>query len=92
MRDPSTKDGMCIVGDPGEGPGGAAPVFFDQTEARRVEKVFFLRPGPPSLSQGLDDRATPLSEGVDPPKTGICTRGDPGEGPGGAVPPTFLPE
>ena len=39
MRDPSTKDGMCIVGDPGEGPGVAAPLFFDQTEARRVEKV-----------------------------------------------------
>ena len=38
MRDPSTKDGMCIVGDPGEGPGVAAPLFFDQTEARRVEK------------------------------------------------------
>ena len=52
MRDPSTKDGMCMVGDPGEGPGGAAPLFFDQTEARRVEKVFFLRPGPPLFISG----------------------------------------
>ena len=28
MRDPSTKDGMCMVGDPGEGPGGAVPPTF----------------------------------------------------------------
>ena len=42
MRDPSTKDGTCIVGDPGEGPGGLPPLFFDHTEARRVEKVFFF--------------------------------------------------
>ena len=29
-------------------------------------KKIFLRPDPP-LSQGLDDRSPPLSEGVDPP-------------------------
>ena len=65
MRDPSTKDRMCIVGDPGEEPGGGCPPLF--LEARRAEKVLFWRPGPPALSQGLDDRATPLSEGVDRP-------------------------
>ena len=49
--------------DPGEGPGGPRPpLFLDQTEARRAEKKFFFRPGPP-LSQGLDDRP-PLSEGL----------------------------
>ena len=44
MSDPSTKAGMCIVGDPGEVPGGAAPppLFFDHTEARSLEKVFFF--------------------------------------------------
>ena len=130
MRDPSTKDGMCIVGDPGEGPGGLPPLFFYHTEARRVEKVSFFEIGspplylrvwmtglprylkvwipqrrgfvqggiqggargarlplifwpnwgpkggksfffwdrvPPPLPQGLNDRATPLSEGVEPP-------------------------
>jgi len=44
----------------GRGPGGPGPpLFLDQTEARRAEK-FFWRP-PPSLSQGLDDRASPPS-------------------------------
>ena len=59
---------MCTVGDPGEGPGGAAPPYFLTTlRPEGWKKFFFLRPGPPSLSQGLDDRATPLSEGVDRP-------------------------
>ena len=44
------------------GPG--PPLFFDQNEARTVEKLF-LESGPP-LSQGLDDRAPLLSES-DPP-------------------------
>ena len=48
--------------------GAAPPLFFDHTEARSVEKVFFFWDRvPPSLSQGLDDRATPLSEGLDRP-------------------------
>ena len=42
-----------------------SPLFLNQSEARRTEN-FFLRSGPP-LSQGLDDRPPPLSEGVDPP-------------------------
>ena len=51
----------------GRGPGGPAPpLFLDQTEARRAEK-FFWETGPPSLCQGLDYRAPPLSEGLDPP-------------------------
>ena len=36
-------------------------LFVDQTEARRAEKWA------PTLSQGLDDRPRPLSEGLDPP-------------------------
>ena len=51
------------MADPAEGPG--RPLFLDQSEARRAEKTFFLRP--PPLSQGLDDRAPPLSLGLDPP-------------------------
>ena len=46
----------------GGGGGAWPPLFLDQTEARRAEKIFFFRPGPP-LSQGLDDRP-PLSEGL----------------------------
>ena len=39
------------VADPGEGPGGPAPLLFlDQNEA---EKKFFL--SPPPLSQGVDE-------------------------------------
>ena len=44
------------VADPGEGPG--APLFFDQNEARRAEKIYLEIV--PSLSQGLDDRPRPL--------------------------------
>ena len=49
------------------GPGGPPPLVLDQNEARRAEKKFF-KAGPPfPLSQGLDDRAPRLSEGLDPP-------------------------
>ena len=52
----------------GRGPGGHAPppppLFLDQTEARRAEKIFLGGTGPP-LSQGLDDRPRLLSEGLD---------------------------
>ena len=41
-----------------------APLFLDQTEARRAEKNFFGT-APPPLSQGLDDRVPPLSVGLD---------------------------
>ena len=54
------------VADPGEGPGGGAPLFVDQTVARRAEKDF-QTDFPPLLSQGLDDRSLTLSEGLDPP-------------------------
>ena len=64
---------MVAVADPGEGPG--PPLFLDQTEGRRAEKIFFCD-RPPPLSQGLDDRpstpylgvwmtAPPLSQGLD---------------------------
>ena len=56
------------MADPGEELGWpGAPLFLDQNEARRAEKIFFLRPPPPPSSQGLDDRQSPppvpLSEG-----------------------------
>ena len=43
---------MCTVGNLGKGPGGSAPLFFDEIEARRAEKVFFgdrVHPHPPYL-------------------------------------------
>ena len=43
-----------------------APLFVDQTVARRAEKDF-QTDFPPLLSQGLDDRSLTLSEGLDPP-------------------------
>ena len=50
----------------GEGPGRAeAPLFLDQTEARRAEIKFMetaVSPTPPPLlSKGLDDRAPLVS-------------------------------
>ena len=56
----------------GKGPGGLESLlFFDQTKAQGARKNFFLRPPPLlssiPLSQDLDDRAHPLSEGLDPP-------------------------
>ena len=45
--------------NPGEGPGGPGPpLFLDQNEARRTEKIFF-KAGPGPLSEGLDDRPPP---------------------------------
>ena len=40
----------------GRGPG--SPLFSDQTEARRADKIFFG--DRPPLSKGLDDRPPPL--------------------------------
>ena len=50
---------VCVT-DPGDGPGGpgSPSLFLDQIDARRAEKKF-LRSPPPTLSQGLDDRAPP---------------------------------
>ena len=62
-----------IQGRGGAG-GPAPPLLLDQTEARRAEKIFWghRHPSPPPplpfpLSLGLDDRAPPLSEGLDSP-------------------------
>ena len=65
-------------GSSGRSRGGARspPLFLDQTEGRRAEKIFFCDRPPPPLSQGLDDRpstpylgvwmtAPPLSQGLD---------------------------
>ena len=54
----------------GRGPGGPAPIFLNQTDARRAEKNFFGDRATP-LSKGVDDRRpspppNPLSRGLDP--------------------------
>ena len=56
-------------GSRGGARGAASPLFFDQNEDRRGEKKFWDRPPPPHphLSQTIDDRASPLSERLDPP-------------------------
>ena len=50
------------VADPGEGPGGAAPLFFNQTEFRRA-KTIFLKTTPP-LYLRVWTTGAPSSEGV----------------------------
>ena len=52
--------------DPGEGPGGPAPLsFLDQNEARRTEKKNFLRPlPPPPLISGCGGVYLPLRPGA----------------------------
>ena len=54
--------------------GARPPLFFDQIEARRAEKFFFLRPPPPYLRvcmtappPRLPVPRPPLSEVLDPP-------------------------
>ena len=48
----------------GRVPGGAGhPLFLDQTETRRAEKIFLGDRPPPS--KGLDDLDPPLSQGLD---------------------------
>ena len=63
------------LADPGEGPGGPTlpPLSLDQTEARRGGKKIF-KGRAFLLSQGLDDQAPSVSEGLDPPLDviGIC--------------------
>ena len=52
---------VCVT-DPGDGSGGPGSpphLFLDQIDARRAEKKFLRSPPPPTLSQGLDDRAPP---------------------------------
>ena len=45
------------------GPG--LPLFLDQTEARRANKLF-LETAPSPLLKALDDRPPSLSQGLDP--------------------------
>ena len=49
-------------------PGPLPPLFLDQTEAWRAQKKIF-ETGLPPLSQGLNDQAPALSEGLDQPLT-----------------------
>ena len=49
------------LADPGEGPGGPAPLFF----TKLAEENFFAPPPPPRLSKDLDDRAPSLSQGLE---------------------------
>ena len=46
---PIRQEGLVADPGPGEGPGGAAPPFLDQTE-----NFFWTLPAPPLLSQGLN--------------------------------------
>ena len=48
---------------------GRDPLFLDHTEAKRAGKIFLEIVPPPPLSQGLDDRGPPLTEGLDLPLT-----------------------
>ena len=64
------------MADPGEGPG--APLFLDQNEARRAEKIFFEAASPPDLRVWMT-APPPPSEGLDspleaPPSNGTFTR------------------
>ena len=63
------RRGCVQWGIQGRGPGGAAPPYFLTTLRPEGRKKYFFETGSPLplLSQGLDDRAAPLSEGVDPP-------------------------
>ena len=56
---------ISTVQDPGKGSGGPAPLFLDQTEAQRAEKILFGdRPPLLPLSKCVDDWAPPpLSQG-----------------------------
>ena len=59
---------MAVIedyGSSGRSRGGARspPLFLDQTEDRRAEKIFFAT-APPPLSQGLDDRPSTPYLGV----------------------------
>jgi len=55
------------VVDPREGPGGPTPLFLDQTEAQRAEKIFLRLSPPPAYLRALDNLHPRLSEGLDEP-------------------------
>ena len=53
-----------------------APLFLDQTEVRRAEKIFFRDRAPPALlpvSHGLDDRPPPPPRAIPYLKDWITT-------------------
>ena len=67
---------LLSVVDPGEGPGGRGPPPYFEAKLRpeRPKIFFFFRPGFPTsnpFSQGVYDRAPPLSEMLDPPLINI---------------------
>ena len=69
------------VADPREGLGGAGPaLLFGPNGGPKGKKKFFLEtaplPPPPPLSMGLYDRASALSQGLDPALfcTFLCLR------------------
>ena len=64
MIDPSHDH---TVADPGEGPGGPAPLLLDQTDAQRAEKHFFWDRPPLISGSGWSPPPHLLSEGLDPP-------------------------
>ena len=49
----------------GKGRGAELPLFLEKTEAQRAEKKKLGRPAPSPLFKVLDDRAPPLSQGLD---------------------------
>ena len=58
---------LFAMADPGEGPGGPGPpppLFFDQTETRRIEKMY-LESGP-ARYLAVWMTAHPPSQGLDP--------------------------
>ena len=55
------------VADLGEVPEGAGPPYCLTRVRPKGPKKIILETAPPPLSQGLDDRAPSLSEGLDPP-------------------------
>ena len=54
------------VAYPGEGPGGPASLTFEKTERPEGPKKKFGDRSPSPLFKVLDDRAPPLSQGLDP--------------------------
>ena len=58
---------ITTVADQGEGPGGpGSPLFLDQNEARRTEKIF-LYTGPSYLRVWMTPPPPPLYEALAPP-------------------------